>query len=158
MSVNSDVRLLQQVPLFAKVNPAHLQVLVFSSKRRTVSEGSFVFKKGKTGSAAYLVLSGQAVVRADNSTSSPAIAQVGKGTLLGETAMVAHGPYSISIQAVKKMEVLKITNDTFMRVCEEFPEVGKNVLGVLADKLELTLKDFSEVKHRFENAKSFSGS
>ena len=85
------------------------------------------------------------------------IAEVGKGTLLGETAMVGRGPYSISVQAVSKMEVLKITNDTFMRVCEEFPEVGKYVLGVLADKLDLTLKGFNEVQRRFENAKTFTG-
>jgi len=156
MSVNSDVRLLQQVPLFAEVDSAHLQVLVFSSKRQTISDGAYVFKKGKLGQAAFFVLSGSGVVRADNSSSSAIIARVKKGALLGETSMVGRVPYSISVQAAKKMEVLKLTNDTFMRVCEEFPEVGKTVLRVLADKLDTSLKGFSDVQRRFDNAKSFS--
>jgi len=156
MSVNSDVQLLQQVPLFAKVSPGHLQVLVFSSKRKTISAGSFVFKKGQSGSAAFFVLSGRGVVRTDNKSSSPAIARVEKGALLGETAMVGRVPYSISVQAVNEMKVLKLTNDMFMRVCEEFPDVGKNVLGVLAGKLDMSLKGFSDVQRHFDNAKTFS--
>ena len=156
MSVNSDVQMLQRVPLFSKVDPAHLQVMVFSSKRETINEGSFVFKKGKTGAAAYFVLSGRGVVRSSNDSSSPIIARVEKGTLLAETSMVGGIPYSISVQADKKMQVLKLTNETFTRICEEFPEVGKEVLGVLADKLDQSLKGFSDVQHKFETAKSFS--
>jgi len=156
MSVNSDVQMLQQVPLFSKVDPAHLQVMVFSSKRETIDGGSFVFKKGKSGAAAYFVLSGRGVARANNNSSSAVIAKVEKGTLLAETSMVGRIPYSISVQADKKMQVLKLTNETFIRICEEFPEVGKEVLGVLADKLDLSLKGFSDVQHQFEKAKSFS--
>jgi len=158
MSVNSDVQLLQQVPLFSKVDPAHLQVLVFSSKRKTISDGDFLFKKGKSGAAAFFVLSGRGVVRASNSSSSAIIAKVERGTLLAETSMVGRIPYSISVQADKNLQVLKLTNETFIRVCEEFPEVGKKVLGVLADKLDLSLQGFKDVQHQFENAKAFSNS
>jgi len=156
MSVNADVTMLQKVPLFAKVNPAHLQVLAFSSKRKTVSGGSFVFKKRHAGSAAYFILSGRGVVRTDNDVSSQAIARVEKGALLGEMAMVGKVPYAVSVQAVNDMELLKLTNNMFMRVCEEFPDVGANVLNVLAGKLDTSLQQFSDVQQYFDNAKSFS--
>ena len=156
MSVKSDVQLLQKVPLFAEVDLAHLQVLVFSSERESVSGGSYVFEKSKSGTAAYFILSGRAVVRADNHSTSRAIARVEKGALLGEMSMVGKVPYSISVQAVNDMELLKLTNEMFIRVCEEFPDVGRKVLSVLAAKLDTSLKGFSEVQHHFENAKSFS--
>jgi len=156
MSVNSDVQLLQQVPLFAKVDPAHLKVLVFSSKRMTVDAGSYIFTKGKKGNAAFFVLAGRAIVRNSDDASVPAIARVKKGALLGEMAMVGKVPYSISVQAVDDMTLLKLTNNMFMRVCEEFPDVGRNVLGVLAGKLDVTLQGFKDVQQHFDNAKSFS--
>lgn len=156
MSVNSDVQLLQQVPLFAKVDPAHLKVLVFSSKRTTVDAGSHVFMQGKRGNAAFFVLSGRAVVRNNDGSSAPAIARVETGALLGEMAMVGKVPYSISVQAVNDMILLKLTNEVFMRVCEEFPDVGRNVLGVLAGKLDVTLQGFKDVQQHFDNAKSFT--
>lgn len=142
--------------MFSEVDPAHLQVLVFSSKRKTVSSGSYVFKKGRAGAAAYLILSGRGVVRSGNSASSPNIARVEKGALLGEMSMVGRVPYTISVQAVSDMELLKLTNDMFMRVCEEFPSVGQSVLSVLADKLNTSLEGFSEVKRHFDSAKTFS--
>ncbi len=156
MSVKSDVELLRNVPLFAKVADAHLQVLVFSSKRSTVSAGSYVLQKGKSGNAAFLVLSGRAIVRAGDGASCRAIAGVEQGALLGEMAMIGKVPYSTSVQAVKDMTLLKLTNGMFMRVCEEFPDVGRNVLGVLADKLDLTLQGFTDVQQHFDKAKSFS--
>lgn len=156
MSVNSDVRLLQKVPLFAKVDPAHLQVLVFSSKRTKVSGGEYMFRKSKAGNAAFFILSGRAIVRTGDGAYARTIARVEQGTLLGEMAMIGKVPYSFSVQAVDELSLLKLSNDMFMRVCEEFPEVGKSVLTVLTEKLDVTLQGFNDVQNHFDNAKSFS--
>lgn len=155
MSVNSDVQLLQRVPLFAKVDPAHLQVLVFSSKRIKISGGSYLYKKGKSGNAAFFVLSGRAIVRTGNEPAASAIARVEQGALLGEMAMIGKVPFSTSVQATSDMALLKLTNGMFMRVCEEFPDVGKNVLSVLSNKLDVSLKGFNDVQPHFDNAKTF---
>lgn len=159
MSVNSDAKLLQQVPLFHDADPAHLQVLVFSSKRQTFSADQFIFSKGRTGSAAYLVLSGQVDVFADRrSSKNEPIAHVSRGGLLGEMSMVGKLPYTVSAQAVGKVETLKLTNAMFMRVCGEFPDVGAKVLSVLANKLDISLRGFQDVQTHFESAKPFSSS
>lgn len=156
MSVNSDVRLLQKVPLFAKVDPAHLQVLVFSSKRAQVSAGAYVYKQSKSGNAAFFILSGRAIVRSGDGATARTIARVEQGALLGEMAMIGKVPYSSSVQAVNELSLLKLTNEMFMKVCEEFPDVGKNVLTVLTEKLDVSIQGFNEVQNHFDNAKSFS--
>lgn len=159
MSVNSDAKLLQRVPLFQDADPAHLQVLAFSSKRQFFSADQFLFKKGRTGSAAYLVLSGRVAVFADRrSTNNEPIAYVSRGGLLGEMSMIGKLHYTVSAQAIDKVEVLKLTNGMFMRVCGEFPEVGARVLSVLANKLDTSLQGFTDVQTHFENAKPFSNS
>lgn len=156
MGVNTNVQMLKKVPLFSKVDLAHLQVLVFSSSRKTIPAGTFVYKKSQSSASAYLILSGRGVVRTDENTSSSPIARVEAGALVGEMAMIGKVPYSTSVQVVSDMEVLELSNKVFMRVCEEFPDVGKRVLAVLADKLDTSLSGFRDIQGYFENARSFT--
>lgn len=157
MSVNSDAKLLQQVPLFQDVDPAHLQVLAFSSKHQSFSAGQFLFKKGRSGSAAYLVLSGHVAVYTDRRRAkNEPIARVSRGGLLGEMSMIGKLPYSVSAQAIDQVQVLTLSNSMFMRVCGEFPEVGARAVSVLAGKLDSSLRSFQDVQNHFKNARPFS--
>lgn len=144
--------------MFADVDPAHLKVLVFSSQEKTVSSGSFVMKKGSSGNAGYLVVSGRGIVRAGNKAESPAIARVETGAFIGEMSMVGGLPSTISVQAIDQMVLLKVSKKIFFRVCEEFPDVGAKVLAVLTKKLDGSLSGFSQVQGHFDNAKRFSSS
>lgn len=156
MSVTSDVRLLQAVPIFEKVDPAHLQTLVFSSRKTQTKAGSFVVKKGGDKNTGYLIVSGRAVARRDNKSSSPAFARLETGAFFGDTAMIARLPYSISVQAVDDVHCLAISQKVFSRVCQEFPEVAKEVLDVLSEKLDQSLGGFADVKEFFDEARQFS--
>ncbi len=156
MSVNTDVELLQRVPMFAHVDPAHLKVLVFSSQKKTVSAGSFVLKKGSQGNAGFLVISGKGIVRRDNKGASRAIARVQQGAFVGEMSMIGGVPSPISVQAVDDMVLLKITKKIFFRVCEEFPDVGVKVLAVLTQKLDGSLNELRGVQDYFDNARKFT--
>ncbi len=156
MSVNTDVELLQRVPLFAQVDPAHLKVLVFSSQKKRVAAGSYVIKKGSQGNAGYLVISGRGIVRRDNKGNSGAIARVQAGAFVGEMSMIGGTQSSISVQAIDEMVLLKISKKIFFRVCEEFPDVGVKVLAVLSDKLDGSLSGLRGVQDYFDNARKFS--
>ena len=144
--------------MFSMVDPGHLQVLVFSSRSKTISAGSFVFKKGANKAAGYLVLSGRGVVRNGNSTSLPAIARVERGAFLGELSMIGKVTPATSVQAVSDMKVLELTLKMFLRVTEEFPDVGFKVLAVLSGKLDGSIKRLTDVQGYFDNARDFSRS
>jgi CRP-like cAMP-binding protein len=157
MSVRSDVELLRQVPLFAEVDPAHLQLLVFSSRRIDIPSGDVVFKKGSSESAGYLVLSGRAEAFEHDRAQAP-LAQLETGALLGELSMIANLPVSLTVRAKTHMRLLKITHELFMRVCSEFPDAGAKVLNALSRKLDTSLKDLRTVQRYFDEAHSFSHS
>lgn len=156
MSVTSHVRLLQAVPIFANVNSAHLQTLVFSSRKTQTKAGNFIIKKGGDKNTGYLIVSGRAVARHDNKSSSPAFARLETGAFFGDTAMIAGLAYSISVQAVDDVQCLAISQKTFSRVCREFPEVAKEVLAVLSEKLDKSLGGFADVKNIFDEARQFT--
>ena len=154
MSINTDVQLLQKVPLFQDVDPAHLQVMVFSSRHINSGKGEEIFHVDETGSAAYLVLEGRARII---SREGEVIAEAGPGAFLGELSMIARKPYTVTAVAMSDIRLLELTNELFLRVCQEFPHVGKAALAYLSKKLDVSLEELRAVQDYFDKAGSFSG-
>ena len=98
MRVKADVRVLQQIPLFADSDTGHLQLLSFASKRVELEKGSILFQKGTTGAAAYLVLEGTAEVYDTTEASGDVVATAESGALLGELSMIANVAYGVTVK------------------------------------------------------------
>jgi CRP/FNR family transcriptional regulator, cyclic AMP receptor protein len=161
MSVRSDTELLRKTPLFADVDPVQLQVLVFSAERLEVAAGETLFAPGNLVGAGYLVLDGQGEVltSAGGEDEAPEpVALVEAGAFVGERAMIANLPVSMTVRARTPMRVLRIGHDLFLRVCGEFPEIGEKVMEALAQRLETSLEDLRQVQAHFDRARPFSGS
>ncbi|WP_119390514.1 Crp/Fnr family transcriptional regulator [Taklimakanibacter lacteus] len=155
MSVRTNAESLRQIPLFADCEPAHLQVMAFASERAEFAAGQDLFKAGGKGSAAYLLLAGDADVWVSKGEERVQVALAGPGAFLGELAMIAGLPYSVTVTAKTPVTATRISRETFMRVVEEFPEFGNRVMGVLSRKLAGSINDFDRIRHLFENAASF---
>src|SRR5690349_15826251 len=94
MSVRTSTEGLKQIPLFAECDPAHLQIMAFASERVHFAAGTDVFRAGSTGSAAYLLLMGEAEVWRNHGEERLAVATARSGAFLGELAMIAGMAYS----------------------------------------------------------------
>ena len=156
MAVKSEVELLRQVPLFASVDPAQLQLLAFNSRKRRIAAGGFLVKAGESTAAAQLILSGQAEALDTAGGDGQAIARLERGAFIGELSMVASLPASVSVRATTPVEAMRITNELFQRVCREFPEDGARMLASLSERLDVALTDLMDVRDIFERARSFS--
>ena len=150
MSVRGDVELLRRAPLFAHVESAHLQLLVFSARRLEVPAGELLLKRGKSEDAGFLVLAGEAVAWGRRGET---VAEIGPGAFLGELQMIARLPSSISVKATSDMHVLAIGHELFTRVLNEFPDAAARMLGVLSRKLDASVKELKAVQRFFETGK-----
>ena len=65
MNLNEEVELLKGVPIFAKIEPAKLKLLAFTSERMTFAAGQEVCHQGDPGDAMYVILGGVADVLID---------------------------------------------------------------------------------------------
>ena len=161
MSVRSDTELLRKTPLFAEVDPVQLQVLVFSAERLEIAAGETLLAAGSMIGAGYLVLDGQCEVLTsaggDDEAPEP-VALVQSGAFVGERAMIANLPVSITVRARTPCRVLRIGHGLFLRVCGELPEIGEKVMEALANRLETSLEDLRQVQAHFDRARPFSNS
>lgn len=155
MRVKSDVEYLRQIPLFANVDDTHLQVLSFSTKRKKVAKGRYLFKEGAKTAAAYLIIEGSVELLQDTEKSKELIAEAEAGAFLGEVAMIAGVPYSLSAKATNSVLALAISRDLFFRVAEEFPGFAERVMRVVNTKLESNLHDLKDVQDLLDRAPSW---
>lgn len=148
MSVRSTVEMLKQIPLFADVDEAHLQTLVFSSDELVVPPGRTVFEAGDPSTSAIIIKEGDGVV-VDGETGG-VLALAGPGSMFGEQSMIAGLPYRVTLNAKTELVGIVIDQAVFLRLCAEFPEVGQQVLGVLSKQLDVSSQELSEVQEHFQ--------
>jgi hypothetical protein len=78
MSLTKDMEVLSNIPLFAKVNPARLKLLAFTSERLEYLSGDELFHQDDYGDAAYVILQGEAEILVDTPRRAIKIATLGK--------------------------------------------------------------------------------
>jgi CRP-like cAMP-binding protein len=137
VSIEQEVEILRRIPLFANVEPAKLKLMCFASERITYKSGQSLCEQGDIGDAAYIIIEGSADVIVTREVPL-VVAQVGKDDIVGEIAILVDIPRTATVTATNELTALKITKDLFFRMVTDFPEMGVQIMRVLAQRLEHT--------------------
>jgi CRP/FNR family cyclic AMP-dependent transcriptional regulator len=148
MSLASDVEVLRSIPIFAKIEPAKLKLLAFTSERLDFMDGDELCHQGDFGDAAYIILDGQADVLVDTPAGALKVAQVGKNDIIGEIAILCDVPRTATVTASTDLATLKISKDHFFQLLGQFPQIGIEVMHELASRLHHTTQALTAAKAR----------
>jgi CRP/FNR family cyclic AMP-dependent transcriptional regulator len=157
MSLTKDVEALRNIPLFAKIEPAKLKLLAFTSERMSFMSGDEVCRQGDVGDAAYIILDGDADVMVDTPGGPVRVAQVGRNDIIGEIAILCDVPRTATVVAQGDLETLRISKDHFFQLVKQFPQIGIEVMHELAQRLHHTTQSLSSVKARLNKLEPANG-
>jgi CRP-like cAMP-binding protein len=132
MSLIKDMEILSNIPLFAKVNPARLKLLAFTSERLEYLSGDELFHQDDYGDAAYVILQGEAEILVDTPRRAIKIATLGKNEIIGEIAILCDVPRTATVVAHSDLDTLRVSKEGFFHLVTEFPQVGVEVMSALA--------------------------
>jgi CRP-like cAMP-binding protein len=155
MSVRISTESLKHIPLFADCDSAHLQTMAFASERVEFTAGTDLFRAGGGGSAAYLLLLGEAEIWRSQGNERVTVATARLGAFLGELAMISGAAYSVNATAKTPVSAMRITREVFMRVVGEFPDFGEKVMNALSRRLAGSVSEFDRIRQMLESAPSF---
>lgn len=144
MSIDEEVEILRRIPIFAQIEPAKLKLMAFASERVTYKPGQALFKQGERGDAAFIVLEGTADVLIDAANGPMRVASLSENEIIGEIAILCDIPRTATVQATTELTTLRITAELFFRMIMDFPEMGVEVMRVLAHRLEQTTAQLRE--------------
>ncbi len=138
MSIEQEVEILRKIPMFAKIEPAKLKLMAFASQRLTFKSGQALFHQGDAGDSAYIIVDGTADVLVNTPDGQLKVATFARNDITGEIAILCDVPRTASVVATSKLITLKITKELFFRMVTDFPDMGVEIMRVLAQRLEHT--------------------
>lgn len=138
MSIEQEVEVLRKIPLFANIDPAKLKLMCFASQRLTFKPGQKLLEQGDVSDCAYIILGGTADVLLETKQGPLVVAQLGKNDIVGEIGILCDTPRTATVAATSELTALELTKDLFFRMVSDFPEMGVEIMRVLAHRLEHT--------------------
>ena len=154
MSLSKDVEALRSIPLFAKIEPAKLKLLAFTSERLQFMAGERLCRQGDVGDAAYIILSGEADILVETGSGTVKVASVGRNDIIGEIAILCDVPRTATVAASTEVETLKISKDGFFHLIQQFPLIGIEVMHELASRLHSTTQALTDCRARLRQVEN----
>jgi len=151
MSLKEEVDILRNIPLFGKIEASKLKLLAFTSERLTYNADQVLFHQGDPGDAAYIILSGEADVVVDSPAGPLVVAKLGRNAIVGEIAILCDVPRTATVKAKSELVTLRISKELFFKLITEFPQMGIEIMRVLADRLERTTHQLREAVDHAEH-------
>lgn len=138
MSLQQEVDILRNIPLFAQIELSKLKLIAFTSDRMIFRPGEVLCHEGDEGDAAYIVIRGEAEVSIASPQGPYRISTLGPNDILGEIAILCDVPRTATVTARTELEALVISKDLFYRLIQEFPQIAIGLLRELAGRLDQT--------------------
>ena len=109
---------------------------------QTVPAGTVLMRQGEPADSLYLVALGRlrVVVTHDDGTAQ-VVAELGRGDVVGEMALVADEPRSATVTALRDSSVLRLSREVFAELVERDPAVLRLVTTEAVRRLVHTLRE-----------------
>lgn len=138
MGLDSDIRLLSRVRLFAGFEPDHLRLLAFGAEARALAKGTRLYRQDDLSDGGFVVVRGN--VDLISGLNDGVISSHGTGSLIGEMALISETRHAATAIATENTEVLKITRPLFRRMLNEYPQLAL----LLQQRIGEAVSEFAE--------------
>jgi CRP-like cAMP-binding protein len=126
------VAVLQRVELFSAV-PGHTLVAIARLLEEVSYEaGTQIIERGEVEDWLYVVAEGRVRIHIGDRT----LGEAGKGSVVGEFAVLASAPRSASVTAIEPSLLLRLRRGPFEELLDDRPEIARGVISSLVRLLQ----------------------
>jgi CRP-like cAMP-binding protein len=131
---------LSQLALFADLTPAQLEAVVHSFDEEVFTEGQRVLRQGLSGGNVYVIIDGEASVRADGRE----LRTLSRGDVFGELAALTDHPPSADVVATTILRCFVIPGPQLEEFLLERPRVLLRLLRMEARRLQTSAGEWRQ--------------
>ena len=135
---------LRQVDWLRGLSDEELRLLVPTVSVRQFGAGEMLVRAGEAGESMFIVRSGRAEVfghTADGQVRH--IAEIGRGVVTGEMALMTGEPRNASVRAITDLEVIEMDREGFTRLFKEHPDAAASIGDIIAARNRERLEKLS---------------
>ena len=138
MAVRDEkLELLQTIPLFRGLSRRQIERLGQLTDEIDLPGGRVLMRQGDRGEELFIIVEGSVRVERDGRE----IALRRAGDILGEIALVDHGPRTATVTTDGPARLLVVGHRAFDSLMEEFPDLQLKVLRTLAERVRSSEPD-----------------
>ena len=135
MSIEDEIRTLQQIPMFRDLDVSKLKLMAFAGSRIKFRAGDVLFEEGDPPDAVYVILDGEVDVTRSGPGGDVLLARLGKTELIGEIGVLCNKCRNARIIAHTDVQALQIDKMTFMDIIQQVPRLAMAVIRELSERL-----------------------
>jgi CRP/FNR family cyclic AMP-dependent transcriptional regulator len=133
------IALLKQIPLFEPLEPADQEQLAALLRKRSVSRGAVLFRKGDEGTALYIIIRGRIRITIRTKAGDEiTLAILNNGEFLGEMALLDGMPRSADATALDETQLYVLNRSDFLSFLTNNARAVQTVLQALSLRLRNT--------------------
>jgi CRP-like cAMP-binding protein len=145
MTIEDDIAFFERVPTLNTLGRPALRILAIGAESRYVHPGEVLFSAGDPADAGFVVQEGTFNLTARQSERGDAIV-VGRGTLLGELALLTETVRPVTATANEPSTVLRIPRTLFLKMLEGYPEAAKSLRDIIATRTDQSTQEIYGVR------------
>src|SRR5271170_7064909 len=132
---------LRQVDWLRGLSDEELRLLVPTVSVRQFGAGEMLVRIGEPGDSMFIVRSGRAEVLGHTADGQVRhLAEIGRGVITGEMALMTGEPRNASVRAITDLEVIEMDREGLTRLFKEHPDAAASIGDIIAarnrDRLE----------------------
>lgn len=136
----SDVYFLLEYPIYRELAPEDIDVLSRIFEELKFKKGDVIFKEGMPGDALYILKKGMIKVYKETKKRKKLITILSAGEFFGEMALIDGSPRSATVIAGEESDVVKLTNENFNKLKNEYPNTALKIFGALLKFLSFRIR------------------
>lgn len=133
--------LVDEAAVFASLDESARAFITDQLAPRSITGGEVLLREGDSADSLYLIAEGRVRVtnRRDDGTTQ-VLAELGRGELVGEMALVTNDTRSATVTAVRDSLVLELSASAFLDLVREHPDVLRDVTTAVVGRLLRSLR------------------
>jgi|GEM_PF-253660 tyrosine decarboxylase len=125
------VAILKSINIFTEMPEYVLAALASLADEVHLQPGETFIQEGELGDCMYIIMAGEVRVHSGQNT----ILTLGPGQIVGELAILDPAPRVASVTTLQDTRLLRIDKDVFDEVLNDWPEIGRDVIRTLCQRL-----------------------
>jgi len=122
---------LSAVDLFSACSKKELEKVARAGDDITMTAGTLIVDQGQMGREAFVILSGEVLVRRNGRK----VATLGPGDVVGELSLLDHGPRTATAVCETECTLLVIDQRRFLGVLDDVPAISHKLMARLASRI-----------------------
>lgn len=145
MTIEDDIAFFERVPTLNTLGRAALRILAIGAESRYVHSGEVLFNAGDPADSGFVVQEGAFNLTTRQSEGASSVV-VGRGTLIGELALLTETIRPVTATANEPSTVLRIPRALFLKMLEGYPEAARKLRDIIASRADQTTHEIYGVR------------